>query len=159
MENKAGRVYLVGAGCGSADLITVRGLRLLRQCQVLVYDNLIDDALLAEAPETAEKIYVGKRAGAHSAPQVEINEILVQHALAGKTVVRLKGGDPFVFGRGGEEVLALNAQGISCEVVPGISSAIRPPSGAPWRPSPIWPRRRRSQPRRSSSWDLWRAWT
>lgn len=129
-EKETGRVYLVGAGCGSADLITVRGLRLLRQCQVLVYDDLIDVALLAEAPEAAEKIYVGKRAGAHSASQAEINEILVQHALAGKTVVRLKGGDPFVFGRGGEEVLALQAQGIACEVVPGISSAIAIPGAA-----------------------------
>lgn len=130
MEKKTGRVYLVGAGCGSADLITVRGLRLLKQCEVLVYDDLIDDALLAEASGIAEKIYVGKRAGAHSASQAEINAILVRKALAGKLVVRLKGGDPFVFGRGGEEVLALQAQGIACEVVPGISSAIAIPGAA-----------------------------
>lgn len=130
MHEKTGRVYLVGAGCGDADLITLRGLRLLRQCDVLVYDDLIDSALLAQASPSAEWIYVGKRSGRHSMAQAEINRILVEQAQAGKTVVRLKGGDPFVFGRGGEEALALQAQGIPCEEVPGISSAIAIPAAA-----------------------------
>lgn len=130
MTEHTGRVYLVGAGCGTADLITLRGLALLRQCDVLVYDDLIDHALLAQVPSTAETIYAGKRSGRHSMAQAEINRILVEQAQAGKTVVRLKGGDPFVFGRGGEEILALQAQGIPFEAVPGISSAIAIPAAA-----------------------------
>jgi uroporphyrinogen III methyltransferase/synthase len=128
--NKVGCVYLVGAGCGDADLITLRGLQRLGCCDVLIYDDLIDDTLLSAVPETAEKIYVGKRSGKHSMPQAEINELLVSQALLGKQVVRLKGGDPFVFGRGGEEILALQAQGIPYEEVPGISSAIAIPAAA-----------------------------
>ena len=123
-------VYLVGAGCGDGDLITVKGLKLLRQCQVLVYDDLIAEELLEEVPETAEKIYVGKRYGKHSSSQEEICRLLVQKAGEGKTVVRLKGGDPFVFGRGGEEMKALMEAGISCQEVPGISSAIAIPAMA-----------------------------
>ena len=128
--NNTGCVCLVGAGCGQADLITLRGLRRIAQCQVLVYDDLIDETLLTFAPADAEKIYVGKRAGAHSASQEEINQILISHAQAGKNVLRLKGGDPFVFGRGGEELLALMANGIPFEVVPGITSAIGIPAAA-----------------------------
>lgn len=126
----AGRVALVGAGCGSADLITVRGLRLLRQCRAVVYDDLIDDALLDEIPPEAERHYMGKRSGRHAAPQQEINQTLIDLARKGGLVVRLKGGDPFVFGRGGEEALALQAAGIDYEVVPGISSAIAIPAEA-----------------------------
>lgn len=126
----AGRVALVGAGCGSADLITVRGLRLLRQCRAVVYDDLIDDALLDEVPPEAERHYMGKRSGRHAAPQQEINQTLIDLARKGGLVVRLKGGDPFVFGRGGEEALALQAAGIDYEVVPGISSAIAIPAEA-----------------------------
>lgn len=122
-----GFVYLVGAGCGEADLITVRGLSALRRCQVVVYDDLIDRALLAEAPSGAEKLYMGKRSGSHSAAEAEICAALIQKAREGKTVVRLKGGDPFVFGRGGEEALALQSARIPYEVVPGISSAIAIP--------------------------------
>lgn len=125
-----GRVALVGAGCGSADLITVRGLRLLRQCRAVVYDDLIDDALLDEVPPEAERHYMGKRSGRHAAPQQEINQTLIDLARKGGLVVRLKGGDPFVFGRGGEEALALQAAGIDYEVVPGISSAIAIPAEA-----------------------------
>jgi uroporphyrinogen III methyltransferase/synthase len=125
--SKTGTVYLVGAGCGAYDLLTIRGMRLLQQCDTVVYDSLIDPLLLHFVPEQAEKICVGKRAGKHSAAQEEIQEILVAQALAGKTVVRLKGGDPFVFGRGGEEILALQAYAIPYAVVPGISSSIAVP--------------------------------
>lgn len=129
-SGKTGRVYLVGAGCGEADLITVRGLRLLRRCDAVVYDDLIAPELLEEVPERAEKIYMGKRRGQHSAPQAEICAKLVSLAKTGKTVVRLKGGDPFVFGRGGEEALALQAAGVPFEEVPGITSAVAIPAQA-----------------------------
>ena len=125
-----GSVALVGAGCGMADLITLRGLRLLRQCQAVVYDDLIDGALLDEAPESAARIYMGKRSGSHAASQSEIIGKLIELARSGLQVVRLKGGDPYLFGRGGEEMLALKAAGIPCEEVPGISSAIAIPAEA-----------------------------
>jgi uroporphyrinogen III methyltransferase/synthase len=125
-----GVVYLVGAGCGAADLITLRGLELLRRCDAVVYDDLIDPALLDMAPPQAQRLYMGKRSGRHSAPQAQISAQLVALAQQGQTVVRLKGGDPFVFGRGGEEVLALQAADIPYEVVPGISSAIAIPAAA-----------------------------
>ena len=123
-----GWVYLVGAGCGSADLITVRGLRLIQTCDALVYDELIDKALLDAAPAWAERIPMGKRAGEISARQEDITEKLICLARSGKTVVRLKGGDPYLFGRGGEELLALRAAGIPCQEVPGIPSAIGIPA-------------------------------
>lgn len=119
-----GSVALVGAGCGKADLITMRGLRLLQQCQAVVYDDLIDPALLDAAPESAKRFYMGKRSGIHAASQTEINQKLIELARSGLQVVRLKGGDPYLFGRGGEEMLALKAAGISCQEVPGITSAI-----------------------------------
>ena len=115
-------MYIVGAGCGDFDLITMRGAEYIRHCDVLVYDSLIDVSLLGFAPETAEKICVGKRSGRHSEKQENINEILVEKAREGKTVVRLKGGDPFVFGRGGEEIEALKSADIPFDIVPGISS-------------------------------------
>lgn len=130
MKEKTGFVHLVGAGCGRADLITVRGLNLLRCCEVVIYDDLIDTALLDMAPEGAERIYVGKREGRPSANQEWICHLLVEKANEGKRVVRLKGGDPFVFGRGGEEMLALMAAGVPCDEVPGISSAIAIPASA-----------------------------
>ena len=125
-----GRVYLVGAGCGSADLITLRGKTCLERCDAVVYDDLIDPALLNFAPDHAQRIYMGKRSGKHSAPQAEISAKLVELAAQGKVVVRLKGGDPFVFGRGGEELLALNQAGIPFDTVPGISSSIAIPAWA-----------------------------
>lgn len=129
--DKVGKVYLVGAGCGTADLITLRGLRLLRHCDVVIYDDLIDKALLREVPGRAQVIYMGKRQGdKHSASQKDICAKLVQCAQEGKTVVRLKGGDPFVFGRGGEELIALEEAGIPCQVVPGITSALAIPAMA-----------------------------
>lgn len=121
-----GKVYLVGAGCGDYDLITLRGQNCLKKCDVVVYDSLTDKLLL-EYADNAEKICVGKRAGKHSEKQENINEILIAKANEGKTVVRLKGGDPFVFGRGGEEVQALQSHNIPYEVIPGISSAIAVP--------------------------------
>ena len=127
-ERVTGRVHLVGAGCGSADWITVRGLRLVQSCDALIYDELIDKALLDAAPPWAEKIPMGKRAGKESARQEDILERMISLARQGKTVVRLKGGDPYLFGRGGEELLALQAAGIPCDEVPGIPSAIGIPA-------------------------------
>ena len=121
-------VYLVGAGPGDPDLMTVRGLRVLRRAEVVVYDRLVSPELLAEAPEDAELIYAGKEPGRHSCPQEEIHGILIRHALEGKVVVRLKGGDPFLFGRGAEEALACAEAGVSCEVVPGVTSALSVPA-------------------------------
>lgn len=121
-----GKVILTGAGCGSFDLITLRGLEALRSCDTVIYDSLVDPRLLDLAPD-AEKICVGKRAGQHSAKQEEINALLVEKALAGRDVVRLKGGDPFVFGRGGEEILELQKHGIPFAVIPGVTSSVAVP--------------------------------
>jgi uroporphyrin-III C-methyltransferase len=125
-----GKVYLVGAGPGDPDLITVKALRCLRVAQVVIYDRLANPSLLDEAPERAEMIFVGKQVGHCALRQEEINTLLVEQALLGKTVVRLKGGDPFVFGRGGEEALALAEAGITFEIVPGVSSALAVPAYA-----------------------------
>lgn len=130
MKERKGQVFLVGAGCGEADLITLRGLALLQSCDVVVYDDLIAEELLDAAPESAQRIYMGKRNGCHSAAQEAICALLIEKAREGKTVVRLKGGDPCVFGRGGEEALALRDAGISYRIVPGISSAIAIPEEA-----------------------------
>ena len=124
MSVKNGRVYLVGAGCGDYDLITVRGRDLLERCDTVVYDSLIDERLLSFVPKECERICVGKRKGRHSETQENINRILIEKAKEGKTVVRLKGGDPFVFGRGGEEILALQKENIEYAVVPGVTSAV-----------------------------------
>ncbi len=124
-----GKVYLVGAGPGDPGLITVKGARLLALADVVVYDYLANPRLLAHAP-TAQKIYVGKQAASHSMTQEQINAVLIEHGLAGKNVVRLKGGDPFIFGRGGEECLALSQAGVPFEVVPGITAAIAGPAYA-----------------------------
>ena len=125
-----GKVYLVGAGPGDPGLMTVRGLELLRTAEVVIYDRLVNPHLLEEAPADAVRIYVGKNSEKHSLPQEEINELLIRYAQQGRLVVRLKGGDPFVFGRGGEEVDALNNMGILFEVVPGVSSAVAAPAYA-----------------------------
>ena len=122
--SKSGRVSLVGAGPGDPDLLTLAGRDQLAAADVVVYDRLIDPALLRHAPAQAELRYVGKASGEHSVPQEEIADLLIDRARAGKRVVRLKGGDPFVFGRGGEEAEALAAAGLAFDVVPGISSTI-----------------------------------
>jgi uroporphyrin-III C-methyltransferase len=123
-------VYLVGAGPGDPELITVRGARVLSRADVVVYDRLTTRPLLDLAPSTAVFVDVGKSAGRATVPQDEINALLVEHGLAGREVVRLKGGDPFVFGRGGEEALALLRAGVAFEVIPGITSAIAAPAAA-----------------------------
>lgn len=119
-----GRVALVGAGPGDAELITLKGARLLREADVVIYDNLVGQGILELAGPDAERIYVGKKSGEHTLPQDEICQLLVDQALAGQKVVRLKGGDPFVFGRGGEEVDALLAAGIPVDIVPGVTAAL-----------------------------------
>ncbi len=130
LEEMNGKAYLVGAGPGRADLITIRGLALLREADVVLYDRLIPRALLDEAPGHAEMIFVGKRPGHHPTPQPEINRLLQKYVGEGKQVVRLKGGDPFVMGRGGEEALALAEMGLNVEFVPGVTSALAVPAYA-----------------------------
>lgn len=130
MKKKPGIVYLVGAGPGDYKLITVRGLECIKVAEVIIYDRLADERLLEYARPDAELIYVGKAANQHTLRQEEINQLLIAKANDGKLVVRLKGGDPFVFGRGGEEALALVSNKIAFEVVPGISSAIAAPAYA-----------------------------
>ena len=125
-----GKVYLVGAGPGDPGLITVKGLNLIQRADVILYDRLIPHELLTEVRSDAECIDVGKLPTKHRLSQDEINHLLIEHAQQGKMVVRLKGGDPFVFGRGGEEALACHAANIPFEVVPGISSAIAVPAYA-----------------------------
>jgi uroporphyrin-III C-methyltransferase len=125
-----GKAYLVGAGPGRADLITVRGLALLRVADVVLYDHLVARELLGEVPPDAELIFVGKTPDRHTLSQSAINELIVERVRAGRQVVRLKGGDPFVFGRGGEEALALARAEVPFEVVPGVSSALAVPAYA-----------------------------
>ncbi len=125
-----GKVYLTGAGPGDLDLLTVKALRLVREADIIIYDRLANAEILKEVKDGCEFLYVGKEDTKHTIPQDEINEILYKSALAHKVVVRLKGGDPFVFGRGGEEALYLVSKGIDYEVIPGISSAISVPAYA-----------------------------
>jgi uroporphyrinogen III methyltransferase/synthase len=127
---KTGKVYLVGAGPGDPGLITQKGISCLSMADVVVYDHLLDEVLLSNAPADAEKIYVGKAAAIHAMEQDEINRLLVKKAKEGKVVVRLKGGDPFVLGRGGEEAEELVLDGVPFEIVPGVTSAIAVPAYA-----------------------------
>jgi len=123
-------VHLVGAGPGDPGLLTLRAAELLRGADVLLYDALVADAIVALVPPRCERVFVGKRRGAHAMPQDEIARLMIEKARTGKRVVRLKGGDPFVFGRGGEEAQALREAGVAFDVVPGISSAIAAPAYA-----------------------------
>jgi uroporphyrin-III C-methyltransferase / precorrin-2 dehydrogenase / sirohydrochlorin ferrochelatase len=119
-----GEVFLVGAGPGDPELLTLRALKLIERAEVVLYDNLVSDGVLDLIPPGVPRIYVGKRRADHTLRQEEINDLLVRHAQAGKRVLRLKGGDPFMFGRGGEEIDSLAANGIAFEVVPGITAAL-----------------------------------
>ncbi|GHV76032.1 hypothetical protein AGMMS49942_08530 [Spirochaetia bacterium] len=127
-DGRCGKVWLVGAGPGDPGLLTLKGDRVLQNAQVVLYDNLVGRGILSRIPPEAEAIYVGKKSGNHAVPQEEIGALLIQKAACGKRVVRLKGGDPFLFGRGGEELEDLKAAGIPFEVVPGISSALAVPA-------------------------------
>jgi uroporphyrinogen III methyltransferase/synthase len=127
---QVGKVYLVGAGPGDPDLMTVKAARLLRKGDVIVYDRLVQEKVLALAKASSEKIFMGKVLGCHSSRQDEIHQVLVEKAREGKTVIRLKGGDPFLFGRGGEEIEYLAEHGVPFEVVPGVSSCLSAPLSA-----------------------------
>jgi uroporphyrin-III C-methyltransferase len=125
-----GAVWLVGAGPGDPDLLTIKALKVLATADVVVHDGLVSDAVLALAPDKAQRISVAKRRSRHTFAQDEICRMLVAFAREGLTVVRLKGGDPFVFGRGGEELEACRAQGVDCQVVPGVTAALAAAAGA-----------------------------
>ena len=126
--SRQGKVWLVGAGPGDVGLFTIKGKDILAKAEVVVYDSLVGDGVLTMVPENAEKINVGKRAGHHTMKQENINKVLLEKAQEGKRVVRLKGGDPFLFGRGGEELELLCEHKIPYEVVPGVTSCIAVPA-------------------------------
>jgi uroporphyrin-III C-methyltransferase len=130
MEKEKGKVYLVGAGPGDPELITIKAVKYLEQADVIIYDRLVNPVLLNYARPESELIYCGKEPGNHCVSQDNINQLLVDKAMEGKTVVRLKGGDPFIFGRGGEEAEVLVSYGIEFEIVPGITSGIAAPAYA-----------------------------
>ncbi|HUG44197.1 MAG TPA: uroporphyrinogen-III C-methyltransferase [Acidobacteriota bacterium] len=130
VQSSIGKVFLVGAGPGDPDLLTVKASRLLAKAEVVVHDRLIDPRVLELVNPQAEVVSVGKKGGHYDFPQQRIHELLVRRARSGKSVVRLKGGDPYLFGRGGEEALHLLGEGIRFEVVPGVSSAFAVPAGA-----------------------------
>jgi uroporphyrin-III C-methyltransferase len=130
IERLTGKVFLVGAGPGDPELLTRKAERIIKGADVVLYDKLVDERILALIPTKTKRIDVGKDPSHHKLPQRAINELLSSYAQAGKTVVRLKGGDPYVFGRGGEEAEELAAHGIAVEVVPGISSAVAVPAYA-----------------------------
>jgi len=130
LRSSPGKVFLVGAGPGEPDLLTIKGRRCLETAETVIHDRLVSDAIVDLAPARAERICVGKKGGYYGVPQETINRLMVDKALQGKQVVRLKGGDPFLFGRGGEEAEYLAKAGIEFEVVPGVSSALAVPATA-----------------------------
>lgn len=125
-----GKVYLTGAGPGDIELLTLKALRVIKEADIIIYDRLANPDILKEAKNGCEFVYVGKEDGKHIVPQDDINEVIYQNALKHENVVRLKGGDPFVFGRGGEEALYLKERDIAFEIIPGITSAISGPAYA-----------------------------
>ncbi len=127
-DKKFGTVYLVGAGPGDPELLTVKALKRLSECDVLVYDALVPNEILDLVSQTCKSIFVGKRRGHHSTPQLQTNELLLDLAKQYQSIVRLKGGDPFVFGRGGEEASFLQKHGINVQVIPGLTSGIAAPA-------------------------------
>src|SRR6476469_6370012 len=128
--DRIGKVFLVGAGPGDPGLLTTRAAELIASADLIAVDALVSKEITSTFPPNADVVYVGKRASAHTLPQEQINQLLIVEAIKGKRVVRLKGGDPFVFGRGGEEAEELVAAGIPIEIVPGISSSIAGPAYA-----------------------------
>src|SRR5258705_11905458 len=124
VQGRSGAVWLVGAGPGDPDLLTIKALKILQIADVVVHDGLVSEEVLALAPQSARRISVAKRKSRHSYSQDEINRMLVAFALEGLKVVRLKGGDPFIFGRGGEELEACRAAGVDCQIVPGVTAAL-----------------------------------
>ena len=127
---KPGKVYLIGAGPGDPELISVKGQRFLQECDAVIYDYLTPFELIISLSPDVAKYYVGKRSGKHTITQENINKLMVKLARSGRNVGRLKGGDPFIFGRGGEEAEVLKAAGIAFEIVPGVTSAIAAPAYA-----------------------------
>ena len=125
-----GKVYLTGAGPGDLELLTLKALRVVKEADVIIYDRLANPDILSQAKDGCKFVYVGKEDGRHTLPQDEINEVIYQNALENDVVVRLKGGDPFVFGRGGEEGIYLSERGVEFEIIPGITSAVSAPAYA-----------------------------
>ena len=130
VNKKLEKVYLVGSGPGDLGLLTLKGLELIKKADVIIYDRLVSKTILKQIPSKTKKLYVGKSTGKHSVTQEKINELIVRESKQGKKVVRLKGGDPFIFGRGGEEAQSLFSASIPFEIVPGISSASAVPAYA-----------------------------
>ena len=130
MTNKTGKVFITGAGPGDPGLITEKAKRALEKCDAVIYDHLVSLELIVPLPKKVERIYAGKSANRHTMKQEEINELLVKLAKEGKTVVRLKGGDPYIFGRGGEEALHLRENGVPFEIIPGITAGVAAPAYA-----------------------------
>ncbi len=124
IKKHSGKVYLVGAGPGDPELITLKAFNILQKADIIFYDSLLNTEILENSPQACEKVFVGKRLGVHSLKQDEINGLLYQNAVQGRVVVRLKGGDPFIFGRGGEEILFLEHKKIEVEVIPGVTTAV-----------------------------------
>jgi uroporphyrinogen III methyltransferase/synthase len=145
----SGKVFLVGAGPGDPGLLTQKAARAIAQCEVLVYDYLASEPIIALAGPYCEKIYVGKKAGAHTLSQQAIIELLVRLGKEGRRIVRLKGGDVFVFARGGEEAQALHDAGVAFEIIPGITSALAAPAYATTTPRSRLPPGTRTRPRAS----------
>ena len=156
---KTGQVILVGAGPGDPGLLTIKGRHAIETAEVVVYDRLVSREILDLIPEQAERINVGKEAAHHMVPQEQINRILLEKALSGKRVVRLKGGDPFLFGRGGEELELLAQHGVPFQEIPGITSTSNPPSLLNTSRSPLAPLKKPVSPDRATAAVSYSGWS